>query len=161
LKLCPTLRGTGQVALGFELLSLKRKLSLPVSMIWQWWARRSSRAVVILASPNTAAHSLKLRLAVMRRSFARRAWRASGRAARRLTGPTAGIREDTYNTALATIIDAHHRLPIASGRWHHFKFRWAVPARSRSPWHWARAAPFRVDSSKIFNMIRRTNTRVP
>ena len=33
-------------------LALKRKLSLPVSAMWQWWVRRSSMAVVILASPN-------------------------------------------------------------------------------------------------------------
>ena len=47
---------------GFAELLLKRKLSLPVSRIWQWWVSRSSRAVVILASPKTVAHSEKLRL---------------------------------------------------------------------------------------------------
>ena len=44
---------------------LNRKLSFPVSRMWQRWARRSSSAVVILASPNTVAHSPKLRLVVM------------------------------------------------------------------------------------------------
>ena len=43
-------------------LFLNRKLSFPVSRMWQWWVRRSSSAVVILASPKTLAHSLKLRL---------------------------------------------------------------------------------------------------
>ena len=51
--------------LGAAELALNRKLSLPVSRMWQWWVRRSSSAVVILASPNTPAHSLKLRLVVM------------------------------------------------------------------------------------------------
>ena len=46
-------------------LALNRKLSFPVSRMWQWWVRRSSSAVVILASPNTPAYSLKLRLVVM------------------------------------------------------------------------------------------------
>lgn len=46
-------------------LALNRKLSFPVSRMWQWWVRRSSSAVVILASPNTPAHSLKLRFVVM------------------------------------------------------------------------------------------------
>ena len=36
-------------------LALKRKLSFPVSRMWQRWVRRSSRAVVILASPKTVA----------------------------------------------------------------------------------------------------------
>ena len=40
-------------------LALKRKLSLPVSKMWRRWA------VVILASPKTVAHSLKLRLVVI------------------------------------------------------------------------------------------------
>ena len=44
---------------------LKRQLSLPVSMISQWWVRRSSRAVVILGSPKTDGHSPKARLVVM------------------------------------------------------------------------------------------------
>jgi hypothetical protein len=43
---------------------LKRQLSLPVSTMSQWWVRRSSRAVVILASPNTLGHSPKARLVV-------------------------------------------------------------------------------------------------
>ncbi|QXX74328.1 hypothetical protein MHY1_01139 [Methylovirgula sp. HY1] len=46
-------------------LFLNRKLSFPVSRMWQWWVRRSSNAVVILGSPKTLAHSLKLRLVVM------------------------------------------------------------------------------------------------
>ncbi len=33
--------------------------------MWQWWVSRSSRAVVILASPNTLDHSAKLRLVVI------------------------------------------------------------------------------------------------
>ena len=49
----------------FTELFLKRKLSFPVSRMWQRWVRRSSSAVVILASPNTAAHSPKLRLVVV------------------------------------------------------------------------------------------------
>jgi hypothetical protein len=53
------------LVLGAAELALKRKLSLPVSRMWQWWVSRSSSAVVILASPNTPAHSLKLRLVVM------------------------------------------------------------------------------------------------
>ena len=40
-------------------LTLKRKLSFAVSRMWQRWVRRSSKAVVILASPKTVAHSLK------------------------------------------------------------------------------------------------------
>ena len=32
-------------------LALKRKLSFPVSRMWQRWVRRSRSAVVILASP--------------------------------------------------------------------------------------------------------------
>ena len=59
-------------------LALNLKLSFPVSRAshcpplvrGQWraqrWVRRSSKAVVILASPKTLAHSLKLRLVVMR-----------------------------------------------------------------------------------------------
>ena len=46
-------------------LSLKRKLSFPVSRMWPRWVSRSRSAVVILASPNTVAHSLKLRFVVM------------------------------------------------------------------------------------------------
>ena len=49
----------------FAELLLKRKLSFPVSRMWQRWVRRSSRAVVIFGSPNTVAHSPKLRLVVM------------------------------------------------------------------------------------------------
>jgi Fic family protein len=45
---------------------LKRQLSLPVSMMSQWRVRRSSSAVVILASPNTCGHSAKSRLVVTR-----------------------------------------------------------------------------------------------
>ena len=43
---------------------LNRQLSLPVSTISQWCVRRSSNAVVILASPNTLGHSPKARLVV-------------------------------------------------------------------------------------------------
>ncbi len=46
-------------------LALKRKLSLPVSTMWQSWVSRSSKAVVILVSPKTPAHSLKLKLTVI------------------------------------------------------------------------------------------------
>jgi hypothetical protein len=37
----------------FAELFLKRKLSLPVSRMWQRWVRRSSSAVVIFGSPKT------------------------------------------------------------------------------------------------------------
>ena len=57
--------GFSFLVFGFVELALKRKLSFPVSRMWQWWVRRSRSAVVILASPNTPAHSLKLRLVVM------------------------------------------------------------------------------------------------
>ena len=43
---------------------LNRQLSLPVSTMSQWWVRRSSSAVVILASPNTLGHSPNVRLVV-------------------------------------------------------------------------------------------------
>jgi hypothetical protein len=43
---------------------LKRQLSLPVSTMSQWWVKRSSSAVVILASPNTLGHSPKARMVV-------------------------------------------------------------------------------------------------
>lgn len=67
--------GLGQVVVKFRAFSfvglacfaelfLNRKLSFPVSRMWQRWVRQSSRAVVILASPKTVAHSLKLRLVV-------------------------------------------------------------------------------------------------
>ena len=46
-------------------LALNLKLSFPVSKMWQRWVRRSSKAVVILASRKTLDHSLKLRLVVM------------------------------------------------------------------------------------------------
>jgi hypothetical protein len=49
----------------FAELFLKRKLSFPVSRMWQRWVRRSSSAVVIFGSPNTVAHSPKLKLVVM------------------------------------------------------------------------------------------------
>jgi hypothetical protein len=49
----------------FAELSLNRKLSFPVSRMWRRWVRRSSNAVVIFASPKTAAHSPKLRFVVM------------------------------------------------------------------------------------------------
>jgi len=43
-------RGDGRDAL-FQPRFLNRQLSLPVSTMSQWWVRRSSIAVVILASP--------------------------------------------------------------------------------------------------------------
>jgi hypothetical protein len=54
-------------------LALKQKLSFPVSKMWQRWVRRSSKAVVVLASPKSEpwsrhwseAHSLKLRFVVI------------------------------------------------------------------------------------------------
>ena len=60
-----TLRGFFLFRAAAAELALKRKLSFPVSKMWQRWVRRSSRAVVILASPKTVAHSLKLRLVVI------------------------------------------------------------------------------------------------
>lgn len=50
-------------------LTLKRMPSLPVSRMWQQWIRRSSNAVVILASPWTVLHSLNLWLVVMTTLF--------------------------------------------------------------------------------------------
>ena len=50
---------------GLAELLLNRKLSLPVSTMWQRWVRRSSNAVVILASPKMLAHSPKLRFVVI------------------------------------------------------------------------------------------------
>src|ERR1700710_602044 len=44
---------------GCFLRCLKRNESLPVSRISQWWVMRSSKAVVILASPKTLTHSAK------------------------------------------------------------------------------------------------------
>ena len=44
---------------------LNRQLVLPVSTISQWCVRRSSMAVVILASPNTCGQSAKARLVVI------------------------------------------------------------------------------------------------
>jgi hypothetical protein len=43
---------------------LKRQLSLPVSMMSQWWVKRSSNAVVILASAKTLGHSPKAKFVV-------------------------------------------------------------------------------------------------
>jgi hypothetical protein len=69
--LYPALRVLGQevgfsfLFLGAAALARKRKLSFPVSRMWQWWVSRSRRAVVILASPNTPPHSLNDRLVVM------------------------------------------------------------------------------------------------
>ena len=48
-----------------QLRFLKRQLVLPVSMMSQWWVRRSSMAVVILASPKTWGQSAKARLVVI------------------------------------------------------------------------------------------------
>lgn len=45
-------------------LWLKRQDVLPVSTIWQWCVKRSSSAVVIFASANTAPHSPKLKFVV-------------------------------------------------------------------------------------------------
>ena len=42
-------------------LALKRKLSLPVSRMWQRWVSRSSKAVVILGSPKTVARPFRRR----------------------------------------------------------------------------------------------------
>src|SRR5208337_2632150 len=50
--------------LGGQARSLKRQLSLPVSMMSQWWVRRSRSAGVIFGSPNTLGHSPKARLVV-------------------------------------------------------------------------------------------------
>ena len=44
---------------------LSRRLSLPVSRMSQWCVTRSSRAVVILASPKTCGHSPKFRFVVI------------------------------------------------------------------------------------------------
>jgi hypothetical protein len=43
---------------------LNRQLSLPVSTMSQWWVRRSSKAAVILASPNTLGQSPNARFVV-------------------------------------------------------------------------------------------------
>ena len=51
--------------LASAVLRLKRIDPLPVSTMWQWCVRRSSSAVVILASPNTLDHSTKSRLVVI------------------------------------------------------------------------------------------------
>ena len=47
---------------GFAELFLKRKLSFPVSRMWQRWVRRSSRAVVIFGSPNTVGRLYRRRV---------------------------------------------------------------------------------------------------
>ena len=47
---------------GSQVRFLKRQLSLPVSRMSQWCVRRSSSAVVILASAKTRGHSAKARL---------------------------------------------------------------------------------------------------
>ncbi len=46
-------------------LALNLKLSVPVARMWQRWVKRSSKAVVILAWPNTVAHPLKLGFVVI------------------------------------------------------------------------------------------------
>src|SRR3984957_14845329 len=46
----------------FAELFLKRKLSFPVSRMWQRWVRRSSRAVVIFGSPNTVGRLYRRRV---------------------------------------------------------------------------------------------------
>jgi Bacterial transglutaminase-like N-terminal region len=43
---------------------LRRQLSLPVSTMSQWWVKRSSSALVILASIKTLGHSPKAKLVV-------------------------------------------------------------------------------------------------
>lgn len=48
-----------------QLRFLNRQLVLPVSMMSQWWVKRSSMAVVILASLNTCGQSAKARLVVI------------------------------------------------------------------------------------------------
>ena len=48
-----------QPVFGCFLRCLKRNELLPVSRISQWWVMRSSKAVVILASPKTVTHSAK------------------------------------------------------------------------------------------------------
>ena len=55
----PRLLCSRAVTLAFAvwLLCRKRNDSLPVSTMWQWCVRRSSSAVVNLASPKTAGHS--------------------------------------------------------------------------------------------------------
>ena len=60
----PVLAGGEWRAVGYARF-LKRQLSLPVSMMSQWWVSRSSMAVVILASPNTCGQSAKARLVVI------------------------------------------------------------------------------------------------
>jgi hypothetical protein len=55
---CAASLAAGQVrdfsflVLGFVELALNRKLSFPVSRMWQWCVRRSRSAVVIFASPS-------------------------------------------------------------------------------------------------------------
>jgi hypothetical protein len=49
----------GRSAVTPQVRFLKRQLSLPVSRMSQWWVRRSSSAVVILASAKTLGHSAK------------------------------------------------------------------------------------------------------
>jgi hypothetical protein len=49
---------------GPQVRVLRRQLALPVSRMSQWCVRRSSRAVVIFASPNTLGHSANGRLVV-------------------------------------------------------------------------------------------------
>ncbi len=53
-----------QLVFGCFLRCLKRKESLPVSRMSQWWVTRSSSAVVIFGSPKTPTHSAKERLVV-------------------------------------------------------------------------------------------------
>src|SRR5213083_392096 len=56
--------GRARVVGSWSARLLKRQLSLPVSMISQWWVRRSSSAVVILGSLKTLGHSPKARFVV-------------------------------------------------------------------------------------------------
>ena len=59
---------------GFSLLCVCGTVSetvtvMPVSTMWQWWVRRSSRAAVIFVSLKTRGHSPKARWVVMVRTL--------------------------------------------------------------------------------------------
>jgi transposase len=56
--------GVAAPTIGAQTRFLNRQLSLPVSTMSRWCVRRSSRTVVIFASPNTLGHSPKARLVV-------------------------------------------------------------------------------------------------
>ena len=63
--LCISVYLAVNIAASFVFFFVASELSLPVSRMWQRWVRRSSKGVVIFASPKTCAHSLKLGLVVM------------------------------------------------------------------------------------------------